>query len=240
MNILITGTNSGLGYGLTKYLLELGNTVYGISRRQNEELKSYKNFKFLFQDISRFSEIETNVGSFLSDVKELDIVILNAGVLKEIKDLKDTSMEEIHEVMDINVWANKVLIDVLFRQMDEIRQVVGISSGASVSGSRGWNAYALSKATLNMLILLYAQEHQGTHFCALAPGLIKSKMQSYIYDFPENEHYPVVDRLKQEWESGQMPEPMEAAETVAKAIIKAREFKSGSYLDVRNIIPVES
>jgi benzil reductase ((S)-benzoin forming) len=240
MNILITGTNSGLGYGLTRYFLELGHTVYGISRKQNDVLKSYENFKFLFQDLSRFSEIETNIGSFLRGVRELDIVILNAGVLKEIKDLKDTTLEEIHEIMDINVWANKVLIDVLFRQMDEIGQVVGISSGASVSGSRGWNAYALSKATLNMLILLYAQEHPATHFCALAPGLIKSKMQNYIYEFPENEHYPVVDRLKKEWEKGQMPEPMEAAETVARAIIKAREFKSGSYLDARNIIPVES
>ena len=218
----------------------MGHTVFGISRRQNEELKLFENFRFLFQDISRFSEIETNVGSFLSGVKELDIVILNAGLLKEIKDMKDTPMDEIHEVMNVNVWANKVLIDVLFRQMDEVRQVVGISSGASVSGSRGWNAYALSKATLNMLILLYAQEHPGTHFCSLAPGLIKSKMQNYIYEFPENEHYPVVDRLKQEWESGQMPEPMEAAGTVAKAIIKAREFKSGSYLDARNIVPVES
>jgi benzil reductase ((S)-benzoin forming) len=240
MNILITGTNSGLGYGLARYFLDLGNIVYGISRKQNEELKSYENFKFLFQDISRFSEIETNVGSFLGGLRKLDMVILNAGVLKEIKDLKDTSLEEIHEVMDINVWANKVLIDILFRQVDEIGQVVGISSGASVSGSRGWNAYALSKATLNMLILLYAQEHPGTHFCSLAPGLIKSKMQSYIYEFPENEHYPVVDRLKQEWEKGQMPEPMEAAETVAKAIIKARDYKSGAYLDARNIVPVES
>jgi benzil reductase ((S)-benzoin forming) len=240
MNILITGTNSGLGYGLAKYFLDLGHTVFGISRRQNEELKSHQNFRFLYQDISRFSEIETNVGSFLSGIKNLDIVILNAGMLKEIKDMKDTSMDEIHEVMNVNVWSNKVLIDILFRQMDEVSQVVGISSGASVSGSRGWNAYALSKATLNMLILLYAQEHPGTHFCSLAPGLIKSKMQSYIYEFPENEHYPVVDRLKQEWESGQMPEPMKAAETVAKAIIKAREFKSGSYLDARNIVPAES
>jgi benzil reductase ((S)-benzoin forming) len=152
MNILITGTNSGLGYGLARYFLDLGNIVFGISRKQNEELKSYENFKFLFQDISRFSEIETNLGSFLSGVRKLDMVILNAGVLKEIKDLKDTSLEEIHEVMDINVWANKVLIDILFRQMDEIGQIVGISSGASVSGSRGWNAYALSKATLNMLV----------------------------------------------------------------------------------------
>jgi benzil reductase ((S)-benzoin forming) len=235
MNILITGTSSGLGYGLSKYYLEQGNMVYGISRKMNDELKSHENFRFLFQDISNFREVETNLISFLKEVDVLDIVILNAGMLKEIKDLKHTSLDEIQEVMNVNVWANKILIDALFEQKKEVGQVVAVSSGASVSGSRGWNAYSLSKATLNMLISLYAQEHTSTHFCALAPGLIVSKMQNYIYDFPENEHYPVVERLKKARETGQMPEPEEAAKINAKAIIKAREYKSGSYLDVRNM-----
>jgi benzil reductase ((S)-benzoin forming) len=235
MKILITGTSSGLGYGLSKYYLEQGNTVYGISRKMNDELKSHENFRFLFQDISNFGELEVNLISFLKGVEILDIVILNAGMLREIKDLKHTSLEEIQEVMNVNVWANKILIDVLFEEVKEIRQVVAISSGASVSGSRGWNAYSLSKATLNMLISLYAQEFESTHFCALAPGLIKSNMQNYIYDFPENEHYPVIGRLKKARETGQMPDPEEAAEINAKAIIKAREFRSGSYLDVRNM-----
>ena len=43
--------------------------------------------------------------------------------------------------MDVNVWTNKVLIDVLFEQLDSIDQIVAISSGATGSGARGWNAY---------------------------------------------------------------------------------------------------
>src|SRR5690554_3415069 len=102
MNILITGTSSGLGYGLAKHYLEQGHTVYGISRKQNETLKAYNNFRFLFQDLTRFVEVETNLVSFLNGLEELDLVILNAGVLKEIKDLGETSLDEIREVMDIN------------------------------------------------------------------------------------------------------------------------------------------
>lgn len=86
-----------------------------------------------------------------------------------------------------------------------------------------------------MLINLYAKEHTNTHFTALAPGLIQSKMQDYIYDFPENEHYPVVERLKQTRDSGDMPEPEEAAELNANAIEKALQYKSGSFLDSRNL-----
>lgn len=235
MNILITGTSSGLGYGLSKYYLKKGHTVYGISRKQNEDLKSFYNFRFLFQDISRFKEMETNLVSFLNGLEVLDLVVLNAGILKEIKDLKDTTLDEIYHVMNVNVWANKILIDLLISHVREIRQLVAISSGAAVSGARGWNAYSLSKATLNMLISLYAKEQVNTHFSALAPGLIKSKMQDYIYNFPENEHYPVVERLKKSRKTGEMPEPEEAAQINARAIEKALEFRSGSFLDSRNI-----
>lgn len=235
MNVLITGTNSGLGFGLTKLYLKNGHTVYGISRKLNEELKDFNNFRFLYQDISKFSEIETNLISFLNGVEVIDLVILNAGILNEVKDLKDTSLDEIQNVMNVNVWSNKVLIDTLFKTVNQIHQVVAISSGAAVSGARGWNAYSLSKATLNMLINLYAKEHAQTHFSALAPGLIKSKMQDYIYELPENENYPVVERLKEQRDSGQMPEPEAAAEINAKAIHKAKQHKSGSFLDSRNM-----
>ncbi len=235
MNLLITGTNSGLGYGLTKYYLDKGHAVYGISRKLNPKLKMYSKFKFLYQDISNFREVETNLISFLNGIDVLDLVILNAGILKEIKDLKDTSLDEIQEVMNVNVWANKIIIDTLFSNIKEIHQVVAISSGAAVSGARGWNAYSLSKATLNMLINLYSKEYTGTHFTALAPGLIQSKMQDYLYDFPENEHYPVVQRLKKSRQAGEMPGPEEAAEINAKAIEKAREYKSGSFLDSRTM-----
>lgn len=235
MNVLITGTNSGLGFGLSKLYLDNGHTVYGISRRLNEELKNFDNFRFLYQDISKFSEIDTNLVSFLNGLDVLDLVILNAGILNEVKDLKDTSLDEIQEVMNVNVWSNKVLIDTLFKHVHQIHQVVAISSGAAVSGARGWNAYSLSKATLNMLISLYAKEHTETHFSALAPGLIKSKMQDYIYDLPDHDDYPVVKRLKQQRDSGQMPEPEIAAEINAAAIKQAREYKSGSFLDSRNM-----
>ncbi len=236
MNVLITGTGSGLGYGLAKYYLNEGHTVYGISRKIKDEQKQHPNFRFLMQDISRFREVETNLLSFLKGVNLLDLVILNAGILNEIKDLKETSLDEIKKVMDVNVWSNKILIESLFKTVKQIDQIVAVSSGAAVSGSRGWNAYSLSKATLNMLINLYSKEYTETHFCALAPGLIDTKMQDYIYDLPEEKEYPAVKKLKQAKKSGSMPTVEEAAEINAKAIEKLQaQVDSGSFADVRNM-----
>ncbi len=235
MNVFITGTSSGLGYGLAKHYLANGHFVYGLSRSLNKELQSHNNFEFLVQDISKFGVIETNISSFLKGVRKLDLVILNAGILSEIKDLKDTTLDEIKTVMDVNVWGNKLIIDTLFQKIETISQIVAISSGASVSGSRGWNAYALSKATLNMLINLYASEHTNTHYCALAPGLIQSKMQDYVFTVTEDEKYPVIKKLKEARGTSEMPEPEDAAKRVSQAIKKALNYKSGSFLDVREM-----
>jgi NAD(P)-dependent dehydrogenase (short-subunit alcohol dehydrogenase family) len=235
MNILITGTSSGLGFGLAKLYLDEKHSVFGISRRQNQELNEYKNFKFLSQDISHFEELKPKLAAFLEGQTKFDLVILNAGILNEIKDLFFTSLDEIEKVMDVNVWANKVLIDLLFRRLDSIDQIVAISSGASVSGSRGWNAYSLSKATLNMLISLYSKEFLQTHFCALAPGLIDSQMQDYIFDLPEEKNFPAIKKLKEAKKSNQMPGVEKAAEIVSNAIQKVKNYESGLFVDVRDL-----
>lgn len=235
MKILITGTSSGLGFGLASYYLSEGHTVYGISRRSNKKLDHFHNFSFLSQDVSDFKNLGMNLATFLKRTENLDLVILNAGMLNEIKDLKDTSLDEIEKVMNVNVWANKVIIDTLLSEMDYVSQVVAISSGAAVSGARGWNAYSLSKATLNMLVKLYANEQTKTHFCALAPGLIDSAMQEYVSGLPDDPQYPVITRLKEVRASGKMPGIEEAAKTTALAIKKVRSHESGSFLDVRKM-----
>lgn len=233
MDILITGTSSGLGEGLALHYLEKGYQVFGISRRANVKLDRYPNFNFLSLDLSEFKLIVKKVPDFLRGTERLHLVILNAGMLSEVKDLKDTSLEEISRVMDINVWSNKVLIDVLFDSIPRIEQIVGISSGASQSGARGWNAYSLSKTTLNMLINLYSKEFTHTHFCALAPGLIDTQMQAYIHSLPEDDKYPVVRKLKSLRGTTEMPDPKQAASAITEGIIRARNFESGSYLDMR-------
>ncbi len=234
MSILITGASSGVGAGLAAHYLENNHNVYGISRNENADLNK-PNFSFLSQDLGNFKELEQKLPSFLPKETNFELVILNAGILNEVKDLKETSVNEIKRTMNINVWANKVLIDVLFKHVRKIKQVVAISSGASISGSRGWNAYALSKATLNMLIKLYSKEYIETHFCALAPGLIDTNMQDYIYNLPDEEKFPVIQKLKKARGTELMPDPKKAAGQIAQAIEKVKGLESGSFFDIRDL-----
>jgi benzil reductase ((S)-benzoin forming) len=235
MNILITGTGKGLGSSLALHYLEKGHAVSGISRTRNPNLEKYPEFRFLAQDLSKLDELHDSIPGFIEKAGEPDLVILNAGVMSDVKDLRDCSLEEIREVMDINLWANKIIIDLIITAAPSVKQVAAISSGASVDGKRGWNAYAISKAALNMLIRLYSQEHTGTHFCSIAPGLVDSDMQKYIFSLPDDPRFPSIKRLKEARAGGQMPSPARAAGLLVMALEEALKEKSGSFLDIREM-----
>lgn len=235
MNILITGTSSGVGAGLSKWYLDQGHKVYGISRNTNDALQKNKNYYFLALDLTQFDKMEKLIPAFLAGIEMFDKVILNAGKLNSVRDIVDTPLVEIKNTMDINVWANKVLIEILVNHQIRVKQVLAISSGAAVSGARGWNAYSLSKATLNMLINLYAKELDKTHFTALAPGLIDTGMQEYIFNLPDDDKYPVVQKLKNARGTDAMPNPEQAAPIIANAIERCLQYESGSFLDIRQM-----
>lgn len=134
------------------------------------------------------------------------------------------------EVMEINVWANKELIDLLSTH-SHVKQIVGISSGAALNGSKGWGAYALSKTALNMLLSVYAKELPEIHFTSLAPGVIRTPMVQHIIDETDDKKYPSVKKLKE----GPIQTPQEAASNLIKLFPELLAYESGSFLDVRTM-----
>lgn len=233
--VLLTGVSSGIGLGLAREALNRGAQVFGLSRRAPEALKGIPGFHFVSVDLARFEDIAPALNRLLSGVSRLDLAVLNAGVLGRIADWPEVSVEEARRVLDVNVWANKVLLDALFASGSETAQVIAISSGAAVSGARGWNAYSVSKAALNMLIKTYAAERPSTHFAALAPGLVDTAMQEAMRALPEDPRFPTVDRLKRAHGTADMPGPDDVAPRLWKAFAALQKEKSGGFFDLRSM-----
>lgn len=232
MNILITGTSSGIGYGLALEYLDRKAFVWGISRRVPEDLIKYPNYHHLKIDLTDFNEVKVKIPDFVS-VKTFDLVILNSGILGEIKYMDEVSLTAMKKVMEINVWANKILLDLLFKQNIKVTQVVGISSLAALRSTPGWGSYSMSKAGLDMLMNIYAKEHPDTHFCAFAPGLVDTEITDYVHSIKDVKKYPSAITLQEARYTERMPDPVSAAPMLIKGIEKARQYESGSHVDVR-------
>ena len=226
-NILITGCSSGLGLALTNYYLQKGFKVYGISRNKPEIQN--QNFIHISFDLSKILEIKTSLTNILKEIKNLDLVFLNAGMLGKIKILQELSIEEMQEVYSLNVYANKELLDILM-QID-VKNIFIISSGASKTGYKGWGSYSLSKAGVNMLVNLYSNEMFNTKIIALAPGVIKTPMTDYIrFELDEN-----IFTSAKKLNEGLVQTAFETAIKIDAFVNRIDEFETGSYVDIRQI-----
>ncbi len=226
-NILITGCSSGLGLALTKLYLDKGYNVYGISRKKPQI--EHKNFYFEVFDLSKIQSIKDGLTQFIISAEEFDYVYLNAGRLGAIKPSIDVSTNELKDVYELNVYANKELLDILYNI--KVNNIIAISSGASKNGSKGWASYSLSKAGVNMLINLYSKELIDTKLIALAPGVIETPMTDYIRFDIDDEKFPSAKKLK----NGEIQTPKVAANRIFEFTNRLNKYDSGSFIDIRDI-----
>jgi len=236
--VLITGASAGIGLSLAQACLERGDRVLGLQRRASP-LAGQPRFVQVRADLAELDALPGRVRELSSDVRELDRVVLNAAVAAPLRDLADTPLAELRRLMDINTWANKLILDTLYGSGLRIRQVIGISSGAAVRGSRGWNGYSVSKAAFVMLIQLYAAERPETHFCSLMPGIVQTKMQDDLASLgaEERRKFPALERLLAARGTPDMPLPDVAAAALLAAFDQALQEPSGSLLDLRKLRP---
>jgi len=232
----ITGTSSGLGRGLAGVLNRQGWAVYGCSRRGCD----LPGVRDRICDLGDETSVPKALDELLVDVASLDLAVLNAGVLGEIKNLTDTPLAELRRIMDINLWANKTVMDWLHGCGRPIERIVMISSGAAILGNRGWGGYALSKAALNMLAKLYAHEFPQTHITALAPGIVDTGMMDRLCDEADAEAFPALRRLRDARGTEAMPGPVAAAERLVSVLPRLSDWPSGSFVDIREILDPEA
>ncbi|MCU7929076.1 MAG: SDR family NAD(P)-dependent oxidoreductase [Candidatus Thiodiazotropha sp. (ex Dulcina madagascariensis)] len=231
----ITGTSSGLGRGLAEYLSGSGWQVYGCSRRGCD----LPDVRDRICDLTDYDALPVALDGLLGDLEGLELVLLNAGILGEINELHRTSLEDLKGIMEVNLWVNKAVMDWLHGWGRPIGQVVMISSGAAVLGNKGWGGYALSKAALNMLARLYGHEFPDTHITALAPGIIDTTMMDHLCGEADAERFPALARLRQARGTEAMPGPLGAAAKLVSVLPNLRDWPSGSFVDIREILDPE-
>ena len=185
--VCITGVSRGIGKALVlKYLAE-GFRVLAVSRSLSamSEFPLAEGLLKVNADITT-SEGREAISSNAEKVGGIDLLIHNAGKLIH-KPYIDITIDELREVYEVNVFAPFMLTQSLLPHMKKCH-VVSLSSVGGIENSvkfPGLSAYSSSKAALNCLSQMLAEEFKNTEhsFNCLALGSVQTEM--FANAFPE-------------------------------------------------------
>jgi short-subunit dehydrogenase len=146
--ILVTGASSGFGLQIANKLHESGYTVIGTSR-EPEKYQSKLPFKLLPLDITHDHSIETFGKDLFNHVKQLHVLINNAGFyLSGLAE--ETTIEQGKKQFETNFWGTLKLTNALLPQFRNQRfgKIITLSSIMGLISLPGSAYYAASKHAL--------------------------------------------------------------------------------------------
>jgi benzil reductase ((S)-benzoin forming) len=111
--------------------------------------------------------------------------------------------------------------------------LVNISSGAATTVYPGWAAYCASKAAVDRLTAVVAQEEesQGLRVYSLAPGIVDTAMQQKVRASTPEE-FPAVGRFVEAKLSGSFNTTEWVADAVLELAFGGVQIESGSVVRV--------
>lgn len=176
MNILITGTSSGIGQAIALKFLNNGHFVFGIDRLQ----ATIFNGKYIHYK-------EDILSSNLPGLPPVNILINNAGVQNSGEDI------------DINLKGT-IRITEQYAFQNEIKSVLFIASSSAFTGAE-FPEYAASKggmvSYMKNVALRVAQF--GATSNSLSPGGVLTDLNRHIIDSPELWQAVINEALLPKW-----------------------------------------
>lgn len=177
MNILITGSTSGIGRQLALDYLEAGHHVYCCGRNREALTQLSERYPDLAHTLTFDVQDLDSCAAALGDLPDLDLVILNAGTCEYI-DAERFDAESFARVMAINVQG---VANCLQYTIDRIRPggVLGLmGSSSSFLPLPRAEAYGASKAAIEYLArtLSVSLKHKGIHVSYIAPGFVETPL----------------------------------------------------------------
>ena len=169
-NILVTGASNGIGKSLAINLSKLGANILMLSRNEveldsiyNEIKEKYKTDPCILKcdlenlDDSKSQEI---VNTILDNYKGLDAIIHNASVLEKMSHIQSYDSKTWEKILKINLTSSFMLSKHLIPLMQSSSnpRIIFTTSSVGNKGKAFWGAYSVSKAGINALSEILADE----------------------------------------------------------------------------------
>ena len=187
---IVTGANRGIGFETCRQLSQQGIRTILTSRDESKGQDAVRNLQKEGGEVLYHQLDVTDLGgisrlrSFVDEnFDRLDILVNNAGVfLDRGSSVFDLPLEILQETMNTNFVGalNMCQAFVPLMRKNGFGRIVNVSSGMGSITSMGGNsaAYRLSKAALNALTAIMAEELKDDHILVntMAPGWVRTDM----------------------------------------------------------------
>lgn len=186
---IVTGGNRGIGHEICKELSKAGCNVVLTSRNEEEgrravaKLDHHDNVAFRRLDVTDSKDIVSLRDWILKTYGRVDILINNAGVyLDEGVSVFDVDENIMHDTLAVNFYGafHMCRAFVPIMRQNGYGRIVNVSSGYGAMSEMGGYvaAYRISKAALNALTLIMANELRDGNIKvnAVCPGWVRTDM----------------------------------------------------------------
>ncbi|MFJ4922544.1 SDR family oxidoreductase [Streptomyces sp. NPDC088725] len=223
---LITGAGSGIGAAVARRLHERGDDLLLFARdagRAKELAAGLPGARTLVGDLATPDRLSWAL-SHQSLPDRLDSLLHIAGIV-DLGTVGDLTPKAWHSQLNVNLVAPAELTRLVLPQLRASEgQVIFVNSGAGLSASAEWSAYAASKHGLKALADSLRQEEKpnGVRVTSVYPGRTASPMQVKIHQHEGKEY-----------DTSRLIDP----ESVATMIIAALDLPRDAQIDDVTVRP---
>ncbi|MCD1117614.1 SDR family oxidoreductase [Chryseobacterium turcicum] len=231
--VLITGGGSGIGFAIAENLIAKGNKVIIVGRTESKlkaAAESLPGVAAIRCDVSNESDVQHLVNRVTTEFPELSVLINNAGLIADPKNVAATDFEKATEEFATNYFSVIRLIGKLLPQLKSQQEtaIVNVSSLTAYSPHHFIATYSDSKAAIRSytLSLRYtlAKDTAIKVFELLPPmvntdltkgyggesGLAPSKVAQDLITAMENDEYEIQVGETAEFRKFYLSSPTEA------------------------------
>lgn len=189
-NIIITGTNRGIGKAMLEEFAKNGANVWAHARKETAEFKEliamlsdkYKvEIRPIYFDLTDYDAMKVVVKEIMSSKIPVDALVNNAGITYNAL-FQMSTQDNLRQQFEVNFFSVFMFTQYISKLMvrEKKGSIVNIASTAGLDGNPGKSVYGATKAAVIAMTRSVSAElgESGIRANCIAPGITETEMLS--------------------------------------------------------------